>query len=56
MTRLSDNLRYIGDIRAIDGERYAGGGLMNQSVLSTTDGAPWAIAAQTNLSYFRTHL
>lgn len=40
---------------AIAGGRYAGAGPKNQSVLSTTNGAPWAIAAQPNLSHFRTH-
>jgi len=54
MTRLSDNLRHIGNSGAIEGGRYAGACPMNQSVLSTTDSAPWAIAAQPKLSHYRT--
>lgn len=55
MNKLSDNLRHIGDSWAIERGRYAGAGPMNQSVLSPTDSALWAIAAQPNLTYFRTH-
>lgn len=55
MTRLSDNLRRIGDSWAIEGGQYADASPGIQSVLSTNDGAPWAIAAQANLSTFRTH-
>jgi len=55
MKTLSDNLRRTGDSRTIEGGRSAGTGPMNQKVLSTTSGAPWAIAAQADRSTYRTH-
>lgn len=51
----SDNLCPIGNSRAIENERYVGACFIHQNVLSTTDGAPWTVAAQANLSNSRTH-
>jgi len=50
MSRLSDNKRLIDDSWAIVARRYAGTGLMNQSVLSTTGEKAWAIAMPHALS------
>ena len=45
MSRLSDNKRLIDDSWAIVARRYAGTGLMNQSVLSATVVGSWSIDA-----------
>jgi hypothetical protein len=43
MKMLSDNVRHIGNSWAIESGRYAGIGLMNQRLLSTTGNEGWAI-------------
>ncbi|WP_200387253.1 hypothetical protein [Thiocapsa imhoffii] len=52
---LSDNLRPIGNSRAIENGRYAQAYLTNRCLISITTGTAGSIAAQLNLSHSRTH-